>query len=190
MEKKITYTYDPESKQLNVYVDGKLRGGFIGDIATNRFIELLGSGKKIGLTNMNTEATRKLKVRQLRAIWIKLGLDEDRMDYLQEYGVDSTAKLTIEQLNELIARFNTNTGEDEIRSLRSSVLVVINKLGIYVTNNDWNAVNNFLMSNKIAGKLLFQMNIDELKQLRKKLNSILYKREVSKAEIERLTINN
>jgi len=188
-EKKVTYTYDPTAKQLNVLVDGKVKGGFLGDIATNRFLELLDSGAEIKLTNVNTESTRKLKVRQLRAIWIKLGLDDNRMDYLQEYGVDSTAKLTIEQLDELIARFNTDKAAEK-RALRSNALVILNKLGIYMTNNDWTAVNNFFMSNKIAGKLLFKMDIEELKQLLKKLNSILSKREVAKAEIERLTINN
>jgi len=199
MEKKITYSYDSQANQLNVFVDGKLRGGFIGNIAANRFTELLDSGAEIKLTNVNTETVRKRKVQTIRIIWKKLGIDDWRIDYLTEYGVSSTSKLNIEQLDELINRFDPfgrHGGRKvevapEIRKLWSGILCLINKLGIYATNNDWSRVNQFMRSEKIAGKLLFEIKtVKELEQLRKKLNSILYKREVSKAEIERLTINN
>ena len=64
-----------------------------------------------------------------------------------------------------------NYYEQQLRKARSSVLLRINRLGISTLDN-WDEVNAFLMSPKIAGKLLYEMNLEELKALVKKLEAI------------------
>lgn len=193
MEKKITYSYDSQANQLNVFVDGKLRGGFIGNIADNRFTELLDSGAEIKLTNMNTESNHKAKVRRLRGLWIKQGIDQYRDAIMEPYEVTSTKDLTDDQLDELIARFSReqhDPADDTIRHLRSDVLTLLTRLRVYTTPGDWTQVNTYLMNPRIAGKLLYQMNVAELKQLKTKLWSILSKKEECGKEFERLIASN
>lgn len=64
--------------------------------------------------------------------------------------------------------------QEKIRRARSSVLLRIARIGINTIDN-WDEVNAFLLSPKIAGKLLYEMNIDELNELIKKLEAIARK---------------
>ena len=69
------------------------------------------------------------------------------------------------------------------------MLLRIGRLGINTVDN-WDEVNAFLMSPKIAGKLLYEMSLDELKSLVKKLEAIIRHgglksiRDAEKAEAE------
>lgn len=176
---KTTYSYDARHKRLNVFVDGKLSGGFIGNIAERQFAALLNREEngQVTLTDMS-ESIRKAKVKYLRGLWIKQGIDPYRDAILEAYGVKSTAELTIEQLDELIDRYKPNShppASELVRRLRSHCLDLMNRLGIYHNNEDWSRVNDFMMNPKIAGKLLYQLNATELETLRRKLNSILDK---------------
>jgi len=60
-----------------------------------------------------------------------------------------------------------------IKQARSGVLHLLQKIG--VNTADWNAVNAYLESPKIASKRLYNLNLNELHQLRRKLESILFK---------------
>lgn len=189
----ITYTYDPVARNLTIFENGKARGGFIGHEAERRFENLLGSGAEIKITNMNTDAIRKMKVRKLRALWIKQGIDHYRCQILEKYEVKSTSDLNDTQLDELINRYsheNYPPASDEVRKIRSEVLSVVNKLGIYETNFDWSRVNAYLMNPRIAGKLLYQMNLAELIDLKRKLYSILSKHDKNAKEITRQQLLN
>lgn len=64
------------------------------------------------------------------------------------------------------------TYQEQIRKARSSVLLRVGRLGINTVDN-WDEVNAFLLSPKIAGKLLYEMNVEEMKALVKKLEAIL-----------------
>jgi hypothetical protein len=179
----LQYEYDPKHRHLVILENGKLRGGFKGSFAETRFGELLDSEHKISLMDVS-ENMRKARVRKLRALWIKQGVDKHRAAILEPYGVESTAQLSIEQLDELIDRFKpeSNTpANDHIRRLRSNCLTLMNKMGIYNTSHDWSRVNEFMMNPRIAGKLLYQLSLDELKTLHRKLSSIADKQEQSQA---------
>ena len=82
-----------------------------------------------------------------------------------------------------------NSYKEKVRKARSSVLLRIGRLGINTVDN-WDEVNAFLMSPKIAGKLLYEMSLDELKSLVKKLEAIIRHgglksiRDAEKAEAE------
>lgn len=74
------------------------------------------------------------------------------------------------------ARFQQDTYayKEKVRKARSSVLYRIAKLGINTVDN-WDEVNAFLVSPKIAGKLLYEMDLQELKDLTRKLEAIARK---------------
>ena len=66
------------------------------------------------------------------------------------------------------------TGRDELRRRRSAVLRRIQLLG--VDTADWEAVNAFCSSARIAGKPFGRLSADELKTLVPKLESMLRKK--------------
>ena len=79
-----------------------------------------------------------------------------------------------EMCDAIEARFQQDTYayKESVRKARSSVLNRVAKLGISTVDN-WDEVNSFLSSPKIAGKLLYEMTLDELKSLIRKLEAIL-----------------
>lgn len=171
-----TYRFDPATQTLTIVSGGKLAGGFAGRAAEREFHRLLETGVTINITDMS-DSLKNARVKRLRALWIKQGIDQYRDAILEPYGVSSTADLNLLQLDELIARYsNKSEPTARTRSLRSDVLTTLNNLGVYSTNDDWQRVNAYLMQPRIAGKLLYQMSDDELIALNRKLRSILTKR--------------
>lgn len=186
----IIYEFDAEAQILNIKVNGRLQGGFMGSPAEREFSRLLETGANINFTDMS-DSIKKARVRRLRAIWINQGIDQFRESILEGYGVSSTADLNLEQLDELIDRYsNAPPASEHIRRQRSSVMGLLTRLGVYKDDSDWQRVNNYLMDSRIAGKLLFQMSSDELNVLDHKLRSILAKREASDIEINRQKLLN
>ena len=170
----IRYNYDPSCKRLVAVVNDKLYGGFSGVLAEQQFCKLLETGAVINIIDMSTKI-KSDKVRRLRALWIKQGIDQYRESILSAYGVQSTADLSLDQLNELIMRFSPSSNlpiSEQMRKLRGQVLVLLNKLGVYSTNNDWAQVNAYLMQPRIVGKPLYLLTEQELISLVKKLYSI------------------
>ena len=76
-----------------------------------------------------------------------------------EYGADRTRKAA---------------EADRLRRLRSSVLLRIGRLGINTIDN-WDGIDAFCKSPKIAGKEFRKLSAQELETLRKKLESIIRK---------------
>ena len=181
----ITYTYDPAVRRLIAFADGKPRGGgFAGPDAEARYHALLMSGADITLTDMQSKSEHAFKVRKIRAIWIKLGVDQYRESIIEKYRVSSTADLTAEQLDELIAFWSAEAnkaGSDRVRGMRSEIMVQLNRLGVYATSTDWSRVNAFLLDKRIAGKLLYQCSEEELVALRRKLYAILAQKQQTPA---------
>ena len=64
--------------------------------------------------------------------------------------------------------------KEKVRKARCAVLLSVARLGISTVDN-WDEVNAFLLSPKIAGKLLYDMDIQELKDLKRKLEAIIRK---------------
>ncbi len=187
---KISFKYDPSAQRLNIEKNGKPFGGFTGVHAEREFSRLLETGVDITFSDMS-DSIKSARIRRLRAMWIKQGVDQYRDAILESYGVTSTADLNLQQLDELIERFS---GKTEVtartRALRSDVMVTLDKLGIYSENGDWQRVNAFLMQPRIAGKLLYQISDDELIALNRKLRAILAKKAEHDAEINRLKLLN
>lgn len=72
--------------------------------------------------------------------------------------------------------------EAETKKLRSGILHRLQKHGIDTT--DWDCVNRFLESPKIAGKRLYNMTSDEMKDFIRKMESILKKDTELRQQIE------
>ena len=178
----ISYTYNPVSQRLQVFDNGQSKGGLVGPGAEQQYMKLLEANADVTITIMDDkERKRKLMVRRLRALWIKQGIDKHRMHILYAYGVESTADLSIEQLDELITIYSASANKpstEKIRSLRSNALVILTRMGIYKDQN-WEAVNAFLMDKRVCGKLLYQCSESELRVLVRKLNSIDDKRKAT-----------
>ena len=77
-----------------------------------------------------------------------------------------------EMCDAIEGRFNRSVYEQQLKKSRSAVLLRIGRLGINTIDN-WDEVNAFLLSPKIAGKLLYEMSVEEMKALVKKLEAIL-----------------
>ena len=186
---KTRYEYDPVRRRLVMFEGSKTRGGFQGEYAEEQYNRLMELGEDISLVCMD-EIIQRSKVRQIRAIWKTLGIDDMRDVILEGYGVPSTADLLEHQLDELIAEYGkkareaTNTGtnprEGAKRKALSNVLTTLGRLGVYSSNGDWAAVNNYVMSKRFAKydrlgrpKLLYQMTTDELNTLNKQLHAAL-----------------
>lgn len=72
-----------------------------------------------------------------------------------------------------------------VKQKRSAILKRLQKHGVDTT--DWRKVNAFLEQPRIAGKRLYDMTIDEMQDLIKKLESILTKDNVKMENIKRIT---
>lgn len=74
--------------------------------------------------------------------------------------------------------------EQIVKKLRSGILHRLQKHGVNTTN--WDDVNRFLLNPRIAGKMLFQMDVEEMRELTGKLESILDKDARRQQDINRL----
>lgn len=138
----------------------------------------------------------KQRIRRIHGALSGAKLMQYKQDWLSNYGVSSTKELTAAQADDMIQRLNEipkkqkENAAKAFRSARSACLVQINKLGIYMDNGDWSKVNEFLLQPRIAGKLLFEMNLDELKALKNKLYAMVKKRQAADDEIKYKETNN
>ncbi len=185
--REIHYTYDPGERLLTIWTGSRKMGSFKGGYAEQRFYAILDSGVEINLVNMNKTSSHSHKVRRIRAIWNKLGIDQHRESILLEYGVSSTADLSEQQLDELISFYGqpSTAVSPKMRALRSDLLCICQRMGIYVTNDDWSRVNAFFMDKRIAGKLLNKLSCEEMEALIPKLRSIESKHHKQMAELNR-----
>lgn len=67
-----------------------------------------------------------------------------------------------------------DSDNQELRKLRHAVLNRLQRLGFKTVDN-WDEINGFCMSEKIASKKLYDLDIPELKVLIRKLEGILSK---------------
>lgn len=115
---------------------------------------------------------------------------------LSRYGVERIRDLDEQQLNELIdglrqlPEVHRREASPEVRKARSSVLNLLDDLGIKAKNGNWKPVNDYLSQPRIAGKMLYDMSAEELKATAKKLRAIIKKSRAAQEEGERLARDN
>lgn len=191
---RFTYQYETSTPKFTTFEDGKPRGGFIGTHAIKQLFRALMDGKHVTFVDMDEQKEKSKKVQELRSAWISLGIDNMRQDIIKPYGVESTKDLTIEQLDALLKRFSAKyfrtPPDSEGRRLRSIALTLLTKYGVYFNNDDWHRVNRFLMDRRIAGKLMFEMDTNDLNALIRKLRVMVADKERQEAETHRLINSN
>lgn len=131
---------------------------------------------------MNANQVRNKKLQQLHLTLIKLKAVQYKGMIVGRYDVESSKDLTDAQLDDLLNSLeagaaNKYTTDKGVKTWRSNVLVQLNKYGIYTDNSDWSRVNEFLLDKRVAGKLLYELNVDEMKDLVKKLISMTRKKQ-------------
>jgi hypothetical protein len=103
--------------------------------------------------------------RRQAVIWMaNAGLMKQKEALLMGYKAKSLLDLNEEQLNDLANRMKAIAAErqanevsHEMRKKRSELLSNLARIGIVAVDNDWVRVNKFLLQNKIAGKILYEM---------------------------------
>jgi hypothetical protein len=139
---------------------------------------------------------KKLKIKTFHALLARTGLISYKHDMLGSYGVESTSDLECWELDELIDKLRQQESEQrrehdaELRNLRSTVLTILQRMGIYQDNGSWDRVNKYLTNPRIAGKVLYRLTADEMRELIRKLRTIERKQKAQKANIDRMVINN
>lgn len=78
--------------------------------------------------------------------------------------------------------------ERVVKKLRSAILHRLQKHGVNTTS--WDDVNRFLLNPRVAGKMLFQMDVEEMQNLIGKLERILEKDRRRQQDINRLVAFN
>jgi hypothetical protein len=125
---------------------------------------------------------RLLMYRKMHVLLREIGIETSKPYLLESYGALHTTELSDGDLQGLIDRLlamredKNSRHDEETKRWRSNLLTILNKYGIYASNNDWTAVNRILLNKRIAGKLLYEMNINELQQACVRLRIILSKR--------------
>jgi hypothetical protein len=126
---------------------------------------------------------KRLKSKRLliHRLLFKLGIMESKRGLLEQYNVRSTTELSPTQLDDLIMRLqkglnNRQTPNNELKKWRSNALVWLNHCGIYANNSDWTRVNEFMLNPRVCGKLLYELDVDELKKVVVKLRAIADKK--------------
>lgn len=115
------------------------------------------------------------KRRYFHALLASLHMQQAKELLLESYGASSTTELTDNQLDELIAYLKTldtektHSKEDLLKHWRHKCLRVMSKI---IDTSDWERVNTFMLDKRIAGKHLYELTIEELTNLHKKLNRI------------------
>ena len=101
---------------------------------------------------------------------IVLQFTDGRTTHLREM----KASEYIEMCDTIEGKPKPTTAQDaqELKRARSSVLLRIGRLGINTIDN-WDEIDQFCLSPKIAGKRFCQLDVDELRTLVRKLESII-----------------
>ena len=100
----------------------------------------------------------------------------------------SLREMTDLEYNQMVAALEEASAPSraELKRWRSSALLRIGRLGINTIDN-WDGINSFVSSSKIAGKPFYNLNTAELQQLVRKLEAIERKgglKSLEKTEME------
>ena len=129
------------------------------------------------------------------ALLAERGLMDQKEAVLSPYGVERIRDLDERQLDHLIDGLRTmpdrrQEAAPEIRKARSIVLNLLDDLGIKAKNGNWKLVNDYLCQPRISGKVLYDMDQEELKKTATKLRAVIRWRKQQAAEAERLAKSN
>jgi hypothetical protein len=125
------------------------------------------------------------------------GSNQNKAELLSIYGVERIRDLQDTDLDDLIFRLRTIKNEKQkedtprtLRQARSLVLGLLDDMGIKGKNGNWKPVNEFLLKPQISGKVLYEMNVEELKECAKRIRAVIHKGTKNKEEDDLLAKSN
>lgn len=122
------------------------------------------------------EETLKQKRKVLHALLAKSMMLQAKPYMLESYGVTTTLDLTENALDELIRRIRRimegkeSETDKDIRILRHKCLRIMTEIGI--DTKDWENVNVFMLNPHVCGRMLYELDEEELRAFRMKLYAI------------------
>lgn len=134
---------------------------------------------------------KKAAIRRLHAAIAATGDEYVKDEIKAAYGVKSTTEMTLSQLREATVSIGGRAVVggvpiEAVRVWRSKVLAELQAMGITAENGDFSRVNDVLNSQKVAGKLLYEMSIDELKSCFRRLKMWHTKDKTARASVQKL----
>lgn len=127
---------------------------------------------------------RNKAYRTFHALLSELGLREQKPSILAGYGVSSAAELTDAQLSAAISSLYSeasrreDAAQAELRRWRSAALRLLTDIGVYRVGRGeskaavWNRVNVFMAQSRIAGCLFYDLDVEGLRTLCRKLRAL------------------
>ena len=171
--------YEPEKSRITFVCDGKPTNGFVGNTAFKKFVQAMADPTIEVIIKDTTDMDKSQLIRQMHGLLAKKGLMDIKYDIVSQYGVDSSKDLSIVQLNEIISNLQKEEVRPEVRKERSTVLSLLDNMGVKGNSEiGWDHVNNFLKHPRIAGKTLYEMNLQELTNTCKRLRMIQAKKTI------------
>lgn len=134
-------------------------------------------------------------LRKFHTLIRQAGALANKNDILDGFGVTTAKELTRQQIEDVCSELQnmvqakTIEAPKEVRAARSRILTLCTDLGVWNGNN-WEPLNKFLLNPRIAGKLLYHMDIKELKALNNKLSIMLRRKKADLLTDEFKAINN
>lgn len=146
------------------------------------------------MTASRSDAPTRAQIRAYKTLLAAAGLKHREDDLLSAYEVESCKDLSAQQIGELIEVVKSQLPPQDvppaIRRARSTVLLLLTDLGFHPAPGGWARVNAYLEQPRIAGKRLYDCDLDELKSLAAKLRAIINKRQAQIEEEMRKAANN
>lgn len=144
-----------------------------------------------GRTSKNSLASKR---RLLAALLVERGLMLQKEAILSPYNVERIRDLSAPQLDELINAIKPMERKRDtpkpIRDARSVILGLLDDMGIKPKNGNWDTVNGYLKQPRIAGKVLYEMDLEELKACAVRLRQVKrWKEDKIEAENELAKLN-
>lgn len=128
-----------------------------------------------------TPTNSKLALARLHTLLQKSGNMSNKESILAGFGVKSSKELSVQQIDAICDVLekqvkSQNDTPAAIRKARSTVLLLLGDLGIKGRNRNWKMVNDYLLQPRIAGKVLYEMDEQELKACAVRLRVVLKKK--------------
>jgi len=141
---------------------------------------------------------RNFLYRKMYALIKELHLEKAKPGLLSGYGVEHTSELEDADLQDLVNRLDqmkhdkifAAQAQEDVKHWRSTLLTLLNRYGVYSSPEDWSHINHFLLDKRVAGKLIYQMSIDELKATCVRMRAILRDQTQRIEKVERLATMN
>lgn len=148
-----------------------------------------------------TDQQRAARRSRVAILLTQLDLMAHKADVLSKYGVERIRDLTDNDLSDLFwdleatakhrpAKSPKPEVPPEVRAARSAVLNQLSAMGINCHGGNWQPVNDYLSQPRIAGKPLYDLDLEELTATAKKLRAIRRKFENQESLTDRIARDN